>query len=110
MSQWITKERRLAIYLRDGFVCQFCGRDMHDDDASIITLDHVVPRSKGGTHSTENLLSSCVFCNSAKGVGCYKKFVKRFDRRGVSRIHKQLRKPANHSLAKSIIEGREARG
>lgn len=54
-GQWIRSEKRLAIYLRDGFHCLACFRDLHGADPSDITLDHVVPCSKGGSNKASNL-------------------------------------------------------
>jgi 5-methylcytosine-specific restriction endonuclease McrA len=53
---------RREVFLRDDYTCQYCGRRTHD-----LTLDHVIPRSKGGTHSWENLVSACAPCNHKKG-------------------------------------------
>jgi 5-methylcytosine-specific restriction endonuclease McrA len=55
---------RKNILLRDHNTCQFCGRAF---PASELTLDHVVPRSRGGRSSWENLVASCYQCNNAKG-------------------------------------------
>ena len=53
---------RKNILRRDGHRCQFCGR------ADIaLTLDHVVPASRGGDDSWENLVCACVKCNNRKG-------------------------------------------
>ena len=53
---------RKNILRRDGHRCQFCGR------ADIaLTLDHVVPASRGGEDSWENLVCACVKCNNRKG-------------------------------------------
>ena len=53
---------RVEVFSRDGFFCQYCGRETHD-----LTLDHVVPRSQGGGHSWENVVSACKSCNRRKG-------------------------------------------
>lgn len=50
------------ILRRDGHRCQYCGREM-----SQLTLDHVVPRHRGGGHSWENLVAACPQCNLRKG-------------------------------------------
>ena len=50
------------ILRRDGYRCQYCGRQ-----ASQLTLDHIVPRSRGGDHSWENLVAACPYCNRRKG-------------------------------------------
>jgi 5-methylcytosine-specific restriction endonuclease McrA len=61
-SKWITKERRAAIYARDGYKCVYCG------SSGPLTLDHAVPRSAGGSHHTNNLLTACRRCNCARGA------------------------------------------
>ena len=55
---------RKNILLRDRNTCQFCGRVY---PASELTLDHVIPRSRGGTTSWENLAACCYRCNNIKG-------------------------------------------
>lgn len=55
---------RKNILLRDRFTCQYCG---HVFSASELTLDHVMPRSRGGKSSWENLVTSCRRCNNHKG-------------------------------------------
>jgi len=55
---------RKNILLRDRNTCQFCGRVF---PASELTLDHVVPRSRGGHSSWENLVACCYECNNRKG-------------------------------------------
>ena len=52
---------RKEIFARDGWVCVYCGRATHD-----LTLDHVVPRHRGGEHTWENLVSACKACNHRK--------------------------------------------
>ena len=53
---------RREIFLRDNFTCQYCGIRGKD-----LTLDHVMPRHKGGKHTWENLVSACRSCNHRKG-------------------------------------------
>ncbi|NTU96622.1 MAG: HNH endonuclease [Chlorobiaceae bacterium] len=53
---------RKNIFLRDNYQCQYCGKT----DAPL-TLDHVLPRSRGGESTWENLITACQRCNSAKG-------------------------------------------
>lgn len=52
---------RREVFARDGWACAYCGRP-----ASDLTLDHVVPRHRGGDHSWENLVSACKPCNHRK--------------------------------------------
>jgi 5-methylcytosine-specific restriction endonuclease McrA len=53
---------RKNIFRRDGFRCQYCGRK-----DSELTIDHVVPKSRGGEESWENLTTACKPCNTKKG-------------------------------------------
>lgn len=62
---WIRKEKRLAIYLRDGLACVWCGEGV--EDGATLTLDHLRPHSKGGENGATNLVTSCARCNSSRG-------------------------------------------
>jgi 5-methylcytosine-specific restriction endonuclease McrA len=55
---------RFNIYARDDSTCQYCGRRFPRSD---LNLDHVVPRSRGGSTNWENVVCSCVPCNLRKG-------------------------------------------
>jgi 5-methylcytosine-specific restriction endonuclease McrA len=55
------KITRRAVFARDSWTCQYCGRTSH------LTVDHVVPRSRGGTSIWENIVTSCAPCNRRKG-------------------------------------------
>jgi len=52
---------RREVFRRDSHTCQYCGSTKH------LTLDHVLPRSKGGTHTWDNVVTACEKCNSCKG-------------------------------------------
>lgn len=52
------------VFLRDGFVCQYCGDDVSKKTA---TLDHVLPVSHGGKTTFENTVCACSTCNANKG-------------------------------------------
>jgi 5-methylcytosine-specific restriction endonuclease McrA len=52
---------RRNVFRRDNHTCQFCGKVGGD-----LTLDHVVPRSRGGKNSWENIVTACRECNSKK--------------------------------------------
>ena len=59
-----THKRRItrrAVFARDSWTCQYCGA------RSNLTVDHVIPRSKGGLSSWENIVASCAPCNRRKG-------------------------------------------
>ena len=55
---------RRNVFARDGNQCQYCGRHF---PTSELSLDHVVPRSRGGITSWENIVCACVACNVRKG-------------------------------------------
>lgn len=55
---------RRNIFARDNNRCQYCGKRF---PMSELSLDHVVPRSRGGDASWENIVCSCVKCNVRKG-------------------------------------------
>ena len=57
----ISLSRRNLLH-RDNYTCQYCGDRRHD-----LTIDHIVPRSKGGTDSWENVVAACLKCNVKKG-------------------------------------------
>lgn len=57
-------QRRLSrkeVFLRDSYTCMYCGRETKQ-----LTLDHVMPRYRGGTHTWENVVSACMSCNHRK--------------------------------------------
>jgi 5-methylcytosine-specific restriction endonuclease McrA len=53
---------RRAVFARDRWTCQYCGSRTHN-----LTVDHVVPRSKGGPSTWDNIVASCAPCNRRKG-------------------------------------------
>lgn len=55
---------RAAIMLRDAYTCQYCA---DKPGQAALTVDHVVPRSRGGEHSWTNLVTACKRCNQRKG-------------------------------------------
>jgi 5-methylcytosine-specific restriction endonuclease McrA len=55
------KITRRAVFARDGWTCQYCGA------RSNLTVDHVIPRSKGGASTWDNIVASCAPCNRRKG-------------------------------------------
>lgn len=55
---------RYNLYLRDMFTCQYCNSQF---TTAQLTLDHVLPLSKGGKTTWENIVASCGPCNSRKG-------------------------------------------
>ncbi len=58
------KFNRRNIFLRDGHRCQYCG---HRYTCSRLSLDHVLPKSRGGPDTWENVVCACLHCNVTKG-------------------------------------------
>ena len=56
--------KRMRIYIRDKYRCQYCGEKKAPRD---LTLDHILPRSRGGDNSPVNIITACVACNTRKG-------------------------------------------
>jgi 5-methylcytosine-specific restriction endonuclease McrA len=55
------KITRRALFARDGYACQYCGA------TSRLTVDHVIPCSRGGGSGWDNVVTACAPCNSRKG-------------------------------------------
>ena len=56
------KLTKREVFRRDNFTCQYCGRQ-----TSHLTIDHVIPRHRGGGHRWDNLVAACPQCNRQKG-------------------------------------------
>lgn len=78
-SSWIRRTTRLRVYMRDGFECTYCGAPP-DFTTRSLTIDHVVPRSRGGTNKPSNLVTACRACNSARQDSTIREWLMR-DRR-----------------------------
>lgn len=55
------KLTRFEIFERDQYTCQYCGKQTRQ-----LTIDHVIPRYRGGQHTWENMVSACIPCNRRK--------------------------------------------
>src|SRR3990167_6318213 len=89
-AKWCRPSTRLAIYLRDGMACVWCGHSI--EDGATLSLDHVTPHVKGGTNDPANLVTSCARCNSSRGT------------RSVPRFAAAVAEYLNHGIEpKSII-------
>jgi len=71
-AHWIRDEKRLAIYLRDGLACAYCGATV--EGGAVLSLDHLKPRSSGGSNDSRNLVTCCRRCNSRRGVRSVRAF------------------------------------
>lgn len=59
----LSKRTRFDVFKRDVFTCQYCGQN---PPAVVLEIDHVVPVSKGGGNTKDNLLTACFDCNRGK--------------------------------------------
>jgi 5-methylcytosine-specific restriction endonuclease McrA len=69
LKEYIPAARRPAftrfnVFLRDHFCCQYCGGHRPTPE---LTFDHLVPRSRGGRTTWENVVTACATCNLSKG-------------------------------------------
>ncbi len=89
LREFVKPQKRVAftrfnLFLRDEFSCQYCGAK------GDLTFDHVIPRSRGGITSWENVVAACGRCNLQKGS-------KTLDQAGVT-----LRKPPRQPGAEEL--------
>ncbi len=88
----MVKRPRLSVRLtkreilrRDEYTCQYCGQK-----AFYLTIDHIIPRRLGGTHSWSNLVAACPACNHHKGG------------RTVEQAHMRLLRPPKEPSASAM--------
>jgi 5-methylcytosine-specific restriction endonuclease McrA len=98
---WIRPEKRLAIYLRDGLACSYC--DATVEETARLTLDHIVPHSKGGSNDATNLVTCCLECNSTRGARPLSLFVCRSVRETVIRRAQEV---LDVNMARKLIAKR----
>jgi len=75
---------RFNLFLRDSFSCQYCSA------GADLTFDHVIPRSRGGRTTWENIVTACSRCNLAKGG--------RTPKEAQMHPHRHPRRPTMHEL------------
>lgn len=105
-SGWCPKRVRLAIYIRDKFRCQYCGRDLRNANPREVTLDHLKPQCKGGSHEPSNLITACLSCNSRRQHTPWRRYA---TGGAVERIKRVIRRPLNIALARAILRGTASR-
>ena len=112
-SKWIRWERRLAIYIRDGMACTYCGATI--EDGAQLTLDHLTPYCEGGSNHEHNLVTACLKCNSSRSnrtVEAFAQSVAGYLNRGatteaiIEHINETIERPLDINQAKAIIANR----
>jgi len=99
-ADWIWRPRRFAIYERDAWTCLVCGESRAMRIANGLSLDHVMPRSAGGSNEASNLITVCIPCNSARcdlPVVDYGSAIRQ-------RIARALRKPIDMQRGRLLCE------
>lgn len=57
--------KRFEVFKRDDFTCQYCGRNVKKHKV-VLTIDHIVPKKRGGSEDILNLTTACLTCNLGK--------------------------------------------
>jgi 5-methylcytosine-specific restriction endonuclease McrA len=115
-SKWISPTLRLAIYIRDRFECQCCGRDLRsahpvlnggtEDGRWTIQLDHLWCHEKGGKDEPGNLVTICIWCNSKRQNKPWTKF---YPPGALARVRAAVRRKVNVKLARALMSGKAGR-
>ena len=98
---WIRSEKRLAILVRDRGRCLWCNRRPQK-----LTLDHLIPHCEGGSNQHTNLVTACLFCNSARGAKSVASFAAEHGDKAqaiLARIRETIARPINVQSAKLAI-------
>lgn len=106
---WISQHKRLAVYLRDGLACCYCGRSL--EMGARLELDHILPAIKGGTNHESNLATCCGHCNKSKNhrsLAAFARAVAVYVNHGLTpeAIRKHVRKCAARSLRPYLDEAK----
>tara|TARA_B100001123_G_scaffold441043_1_gene581446 strand:+ start:678 stop:1214 length:537 start_codon:yes stop_codon:yes gene_type:complete len=86
---------RFNVFLRDGFECQYCGAENN------LTFDHILPKSRGGKTTWENVITACSDCNTSKGNKTLKELKLSIDKEpfepSISNLQEKIKKyPPNY--------------
>jgi len=84
-KQRISSFIRRQVIQRDGYHCVYCDEDLSQAE---IHLDHVVPESKGGPTTVDNLQVTCRKCNTAKGVLTESEFMSKLRQRAKNILYR----------------------
>lgn len=104
-GNWIRAEKRVAIYERDGWECVYCGRGPRDarplsETGTVLSLDHLICQSAGGSNDSKNLVTACISCNSSRQDKSWRDYA---PGGAQERIEFLIQQPLNVLAAKAII-------
>lgn len=105
---WISQHKRLAIYMRDGLACAYCGQGI--ESGVQLTLDHIKCYSHGGSNHESNLVTCCGHCNSSRGdrpVAEFIKGVSGYTNEPESEIRARINRLRRRSLNAHLAEAKE---
>jgi len=93
---WIRKCKRLAIYMRDHGRCVYC------ESQAQLSLDHLLPVSKGGKNHARNLVTACRECNTERGNKRWREYASKHEG-AEGRIQRQRRRSIRHHRASARV-------
>ncbi len=110
-------KNRLKLAERAGWSCGWCGQKTRKDMGwqNSATIEHVTPRSQGGSNKVTNLMSACARCNRLRGTQCAEQFKltaqllepdRRLEAEALVTARKQYRKLRQHELAELCASDR----
>lgn len=111
-GNWIRRDKRLAVYLRDGEACLWCGSTI--EDGAELTLDHLVPCELGGDNGESNLVTACRHCNCSRKDLTVRQWLVTLRDRGIDtkglaavvRKHTRRSLTKYRAMARTIIKAR----
>jgi len=112
-GHWISDAKRYAIYQRDGFACVYCGASARDGNG--LSIDHVRPRTLGGSDEATNLVTACLECNAAKRDMTFDVFVMYLNAYGrttrglAARVARQISRPIDLATGAALAKARRNR-
>jgi hypothetical protein len=102
-SKWIAQSTRLAVYLRDGLACAYCGASL--EGGASLSLDHLRPCVAGGSNAATNLVTCCKHCNDSRQdrpVRTFCKAVAEYTLRDAVAIERHVRACARRALPREM--------
>ena len=113
----ISRDKKLNILKRDNYICQICGRKLISDrgkefEDNYFNIDHILPKSKGGKDSSDNLRALCRKCNLSRNnldIEDYKKIVlgKSHYSLGITRVKYMCKEFGKEEVLNILFQAKE---